>query len=613
MARGRVGDGPEIEEVWSGARPADGGRPGRLPGGGRRRRPGIRRWLPVFAVSGLAVMIVGAGLLGPKVPAPGAADDGTSTAAPEATAGPSGAPDASRAPDASGAPDASRAPIALFRRSGDALPDQHVLVAGRWMHLGTGGSIGGETGCERERVLVLSTGRIVCVAETVIRSPGSTVARYDLRAITLGRVRLDPAQPPPTDRPVAADAGEDLITLVGRRDLVVGSPVAIAVAAGPGADEVLLAWAARDAGDFRLGLDRYRLRDSGEPQAGRPSAAWTGHWDLGRPPATGSTAVDTIGDLLVSPDQDGARVLVGWTEAGPGISGAVRRLVVVRPAGQEPPATLPADVTRNLDEEAADGTSRPGTPCGGAFGEGFATDRTVFVVCPGATAELRRIEVSEPARTPGLFGAVTATTRLEPGLGIGGSAWLAGNGVAIDRSRGFYYRWSPWARTLWKVDLAARDATGGQPVAERIVIEPPAGSIPVQRTPSGPNLDGPDAVEPGPLPLLALDEAAGRLYLLGMPAAIAAASGAQEPGIVVVGVAHLRPVVRWTIAETEARSIALSPDRRYLYLATAPRPAAGPSISVGVAVHDASLGGEVAYAGRLRVGAGAPLEAVIVR
>ncbi len=103
------------------------------------------------------------------------------------------------------------------------------------------------------------------------------------------------------------------------------------------------------------------------------------------------------------------------------------------------------------------------------------------------------------------------------------------------------------------------------------------------------------------------------MYQLGVPPHLAEATGAIGPGIVVVGAAQLRPLAWWAVAEIEARSIALSPDRRYLYLATDARSSSTQGRSVGVAVHDASAGDEIAHAPRLPVVAGARLDPVVVR
>ena len=75
----------EIEEVSLRERPSAAGRPGRPAGDRERGRAGINRWLPVVLVGGLALVIVGAGLLGPKVPAPDDRGPATPTAGPQAS------------------------------------------------------------------------------------------------------------------------------------------------------------------------------------------------------------------------------------------------------------------------------------------------------------------------------------------------------------------------------------------------------------------------------------------------------------------------------------------------------------------------------------------------
>jgi hypothetical protein len=109
--------------------------------------------------------------------------------------------------------------------------------------------------------------------------------------------------------------------------------------------------------------------------------------------------------------------------------------------------------------------------------------------------------------------------------------------------------------------------------------------------------------------VLALDAARGRLYALDAPV----------PGTADRAVVHVIDVQRWShfasfpLADGATRAIALSPDGRLLYATTAPREAGSGRPTTGVAVLDAATGIELAYAGRLAIGAGRRLEAAIVR
>lgn len=567
--------GAEIEEVVGGGHVAS--ESPRPPG--RRRGPGpAMRAALLLGASAVAIFAIG--LLGPRSASPDVAPG-----SPPPTTAPGSPAPAAVAPSPT-------APVPLFRRSGAPLDDQHVLVEGRWMNLATGRAVTGTpTECANERVFVLGSGRIVCVAATVSRAPGSQVARFDLAAITLGATRADRTAPAPGLPPDAGAAPQALTTLVGRRDMAFGDPVAISVAPGPGPDDVLLAWAVVDEGGYEVGLDAFRLADTAGP-AGR-----IGSWALGRAPNTGRDAVETLGDLAVATEFGGGSALVGWTEAGRGIAGPVRRLVVVPLTGAGRLVALPTSATRNLAPESADGPLRTGTPCGGPFGEGFGAGGTVYVVCPGPTAELRVLD-ARAAGTDARPGAVVGTARLEPGGTQVGTAWLAGNGIAVDRAGAVTYRWSPAAGTLWRIAVGP----GGEASVTPLAVLPLRGYLDA--------IPGDEPPTPaGALPVLSFDAARGRLYALDAPVA---GTGGRA-------VVHLIDVARWshsasfTVADSGTRAIALSPDGALLYASTAPRAAGGPPRSVGVAVLDASTGIERAYAGRLPAGAGGQLQSVVVR
>jgi hypothetical protein len=569
------------------------------PGGGRRRPagpgPAVRAGL---LVGGLAVAIVGVGLFGSRPPAP-----------PEA---PSPSPVVDAAPRTL-SPDVAvtaPAPIPRFRRSGEPLADPQVLVAGRWMDLASGRAVAGAPdGCAGQRIHVLGSGRVVCVISNPTRTPGSRIALYDLGVTTVGSVRVDPAAPAPAaGAPAGAPAGDAepqaLATLLGQRDVVIGDPVAIAVAPGPGSDDLVLAWAAVGERGYEIGLEAFRLGDAG------PRAERLGDWIVGRAPSTGPDAVETLGDLAVAVDPGaGGTALVGWTEAGRGIPGPVRRLAVVAIDGSTPPVMLRPAATRNLAPEAADGPLRTGTACGGPFGEGFAGAGSAYVVCPGSPAELRVVDLggSWAGVSPG---AVIATVPLLPEGSAPGSAALAGNGIALDAARSILYRWSPATGIIWKVELdgggpdaddAIDDATRAAPRVSTLFLEPRGLSR--EASPGG---DAGPAL--GPRPILALDAAHGRLYALEAPL-----PGSERAVVHLIDVETWRHFASFPVADTATRAISLSPDGRLLYASTEPRQAGGPPPVVGVAVIDARTGIEIAYAGRLRADARAPLQAVVVR
>jgi hypothetical protein len=112
----------------------------------------------------------------------------------------------------------------------------------------------------------------------------------------------------------------------------------------------------------------------------------------------------------------------------------------------------------------------------------------------------------------------------------------------------------------------------------------------------------------GQRPILALDADRGRLYALDAPL-----PGSGRAVIHVIDVDAWRHFASFPVADTATRAISLSPDGRLLYASTEPRRAGGPPPVVGVAVLDARTGIEIAYAGRLRADARAPLQAVVVQ
>ena len=162
------------------------------------------------------------------------------------------------------------------------------------------GTVDAKTGCERERPLVLAGGRIVCVAQQVDRPPGSTRATYELSAVTLGRSRAAPAEPWASPPPGVADGvrpAVPLTTLVGRRDLAFGDPVAIALAPGAEEDVLFLAWAVLGDAGYRIGLDRYRVGDA--------AAVATGSREVLALPLDDGRGPTSLAELAVS-------VSAGW-------------------------------------------------------------------------------------------------------------------------------------------------------------------------------------------------------------------------------------------------------------------------------------------------------------
>ena len=278
--------------------------------------------------------------------------------------------------------------------------------------------------------------------------------------------------------------------------------------------------------------------------------------------------------------------------------------MAVRLDGSAPPVALPAAATRNLAAEAADGPLRMVKPCGGPFGEGFAGVGVAYVVCPGSTAELRLLDLGEQAGdSPG---GVLATARLEPAGSTAGSAWLAGNGIVMDATRSILYRWSPAAGTIWRIELdgAGAVASDSSRAAPRVT------ALPLQPWGDAREADpaGDAASAAGPRPILALDAARNRLYALDAPL-----PALGRAVVHVVDLAGWRHQATFPIADPATRAITLSPDGALLYASTAPRPAGSLPLAVGVAVIDARTGMEIAYAGRLPVTAGAPLQAAVVR
>jgi hypothetical protein len=200
---------------------------------------------------------------------------------------------------------------------------------------------------------------------------------------------------------------------------------------------------------------------------------------------------------------------------------------------------------------------------------------------------------------------VTATGPLAPEGSVTGPAALAGNGIALDAARSILYRWSPAAGTIWKVELDgggmdADDSSHAAPRVSALSLEP-RGRI----RDASPGDDS--APAPGPRPILALDVARGRLYALEAPL-----PGSDRAVVHLVDVDAWRHFASFPIADPATRAISLSPDGRRLYASTEPRQAGGRPV-VGVAVLDARTGIEIAYAGRLRVDARAPIQAIIVR
>jgi hypothetical protein len=590
-----------IEEVATGGSAAGSARPRTAPGGGGAGRTGsgragIGRWLPVVVVAGLAVAIVGAGLLGPKVPASEDPIPAGPTPAPLLSPGPAGTPAVAASPSA----DAS--PVPRLRLGGPLPADPFALLGGRWINIANG-TVGRVTGCELERPLVLAGGRIVCVARPKGRPPGSTWATYALSVVTLGSSRPAPAEPWPSPPPRAGEGVRPpvpLTSLVGRRDLAFGDPVAVAVTAGAEPDSLLLVWAVLGEGGYRVGLDRYLVGDTGAVAAGSR--------EILALPLESQAGPASLADLAVSVAPDGSAALVGVTITRNAPAPAERRLALLdldagAAAGDavgEPRALPPESAW--LGSASAAVARDGGVACGGALGEGWASEDTLFVVCPGGSAgELRLLAAGTastagaPARGPG---TVVGTELLEPGSTQIGTAWLDGNGVAVDRARAVTYRWSPAAGTFWRIAVDP----GGRASVTSLAVDPRRGYldvVPAEQPPTA----------AGALPVLALDAGRGRLFALDAPV----------PGTAGRAVVHVVDIERWShvgsfpLADGSTRAISLSPDGRLLYASTAPRPAGGAPLAVGLEVLDATTGVELAYAGRLRVGAGAPAQAVVVR
>ena len=598
-------DAAAIEEVAAGGSAAggsagDAARPRTAPGGGGTGRTGpgragIGRWLPVVAVAGLALAIVVAGLIGPKVPAgeePAPADP---TAVPLVSRGPAGTPAVEAAPS----PDPT--PVARLRLGGPLPADPFLLLGGRWIDLATA-TVGGTTGCELERPLVLAGGRIVCVARQKGRPPGSTWATYALSVVTLGSSRPAPAEPwssPPARAGEGVRPAVPLTSLVGRRDLAFGDPVAVGVAAGAEPDSLLLAWAVLGEGGYRVGLDRYLVGDA--------RAVATGSREIFALPLEDEDGPTSLADLAVSVAPDGSAALVGVTIRRNAPAPSERRLAVLRldagaAAGEaigEPKALPPQAASSGSGPTPLGAVGDGGVACGGALGEGWASNGLLFVVCPGGSAaELRLLDAGTAGTPAGGPGTVLGTRSLEPGGTQVGTAWLAGNGVVTDPTRAVTYRWSPAAGTFWRIAVDP----GGTASVTSLALDPRRGY-----------LDAVPGAEPptsaGALPVLALDARRGRLFALDAPV----------PRTAGRAVVHVVDVERWShfvsfpLADAATRAISLSPDGRLLYASTAPRTIGGAPLAVGVEVLDATTGVELAYAGRLRVGAGAPAQAVVVR
>ncbi len=176
---------------------------------------------------------------------------------------------------------------------------------------------------------------------------------------------------------------------------------------------------------------------------------------------------------------------------------------------------------------------------------------------------------------------------------------LVANGAAIDRERGRYYRWSPWSRTLWAIDLG--EPAGAHVAAESITL-PAAG---------GPGLEEvvPGVAGTGIIRIAAVDPASDRLYLL-LPG--------DRPGggatIFAVAGSDLAPVASFATAPEPFATLALGPDGTLLYVATPPRGVAGASIPVVAAeVLTTDPLAERLFAGRLPAGAWDPAQPLVVR
>jgi len=536
-------------------------------------------------------VIVAAGLLGPKVPAPDEQGPATPTAGPQASVGP-----AVTALPVASPPSAS--PVPALRLTGALPADRLLLLGGRWVDL-VSGAVALQTGCELERPLVLAGGRIVCVAEGVARPPGSTRATYELAAVAAGRSRPVPAAPWPSSPPRSAEgAGPPvpLRTLVGRRDLAFGSPVAIAVAPGPEPDTLLLAWATLGDDGYRVGLDRYRVSDT--------KAVVTGSREVLALPIEDGQGPTSLADLAVSVSPDGSTALLGVTIARTQPMPVERRLAVVRvddrvATGRAlgPPVGLPLEVTSNATGPASVARDVE-TPCGGALGEGYARDDIIFLVCPGRPSVFRRVALPPElaGRRPPVPAAILDETVVAPGR-AGTALARAGHGVAIDRTRGRYYRWSPSALTLWSIDLAVPPGT--RPTVRSVTLDRGAPRADPAGTEEG------DRAE---RPILALDLPADRVYVL------APATAGRATLIEVVSGADLASRGWRRTSPEPFATMALSPDGQLLYLATPPREVAGspgPLVAVEVLATD-PLASRL-YAGRLPPGPWDPAQVLVIR
>ncbi len=570
MVADRRAGSPEIVEVTT----------GRSGGPGGRRPPGLQRWLPLLAVGAVAIAIVGVGLLGPK-----RAD------APIAVASP--------APARTGAPAIADVQPPTLRTGGPPLDDSWVLLAGDWIDLATS-TRGPRSGCGLERPTTLEGGRVVCVVDDVTRAPDLVRTTHHLSVITICRVGPRATAGSPADPPAAALAPVSLATLSGRNDLATGDPVAIAVAAGGQPDILLLAWAVLDADGYRIGLDRYRVED------GR--AVLTGSREVATLPVPATSAGLSLGDLSVAEAPDGRAALVGFTVAGPeAATWRQLELVPVTPGRATrtlgPALDLPASATAHQAPGAqGDDGCRRALRRGARRGLGHRVDdlprlcRAALGAPPGGARPRRRRE-GWPV-TGGDLGAHTIDEIPLPPLTSWDPIFLAGNGVAIDRSVGRYFRWSPLTRTLWSIDLAA--PAGRQAAADFIVLDADGAG-------SGPGTVDPLRDGPGARPILALDASRDRLYML------APRPGGAGTSIKVVRADELRPVTSWTVSPEPFSTLTLSPDGRLVYVATGPRGFAGaPSPLVAVEAVDATTGRERLYAGWLPPG-GDPPDAPIVR
>jgi hypothetical protein len=548
-----------------------------------------RRLLVPALVVGLALVIAGLGVLGPK---PERALPAVIGSPAPANVGPTTSP--------------SGTPVPLLRRAGGLLTDPWLLHGGRWADLEDGTGPGVETGCELEPSFVLAGGRIVCVAQAVTRSPGSRRATYDLSVITLGHGRTRPDDPGPTGPPAAALPGTalprvPLTTLSGRRDLVIGDPVAIALAPAAEADTLLLAWAVLDDAGYRVGLDRYHVGDDRVVRTGsRPIAAL---------PASGPDAISSLADLAVSVAPNGQAALVGFTAIGSGAGVPARRLAVLGMRPGSPDASIDAPTLLSPAVAASapgpPGTELPGArvPCGGALDEGWATDASIFLVCPGRPSTLRRVAfapgssggTSDPGG-PSVQASILDEIVLGPEPAAADAVSLAGNGVAIDRLHGRYDRWSPSTGALWSIDLAA--APGAQVIADSAVLG--AAGRAGAGDPFG---DGP-AVRS----ILALDAAKDRIY------ALVPATDGSGATVEVFTATTLARIASWPTAPEPFATLALSPNGGLLYLATPPRVIVGaPRPLVAVEVLDAMNGQERLFAGRLSPDAWGKAQSLVIR